>query len=145
MIPDFLFNFINTIRIVSIRIFGSKIKKLTVAIISRYYKLLYEGKIHEDIIAIIMKEYYLDDRPKIETCRYYIFSSKQTIDGIYDSKYGKSGRFMSQLFKLIQKIYLDNYVDDTRNSYIEEQNLTMIEINKIFNKVTLYMFAKYDS
>jgi hypothetical protein len=145
MIPDFMFNMISFVKVSYTSIFGSKIQKLVVEITDTYYYQLSLGLVHEEAISRIMNDEYLGDKKKIDDCKYFVYSRKQSIDSIFDMKYGKRGRFMSNLFKLIQKIYLDTKLDDTRMSYDEELNNSMLEINKIFNRVVLYKFAKYDS
>lgn len=144
MMPNFIFKAVSSFKILFVKIFGSNLQKLLLKITDEYYSLLSDGLVHEDAIVRIIKTVYDDDKKKIEDCKYFVFGRKQTIDTIFDQKYGKRGRFLSNLFKLVQKVYLDTYLDDDRKSYEEELKNTMIELNKSFNKVVLYMFAKYD-
>lgn len=144
MMPNIAFKALNTLSILFLRTFGSNLNKLLLRVSDEYYSLLSQGVLHDTAIVRIMKNVYIDDKKKIDDCNYFVFSRKQSIDSIYDQKYGKSGRFMSHLFKLIQKIYLDKYLDDNRLSYDEELNNSMVMLNKNFNKVVLYMFSKYD-
>lgn len=144
MMPDFIFQIVGKIKITYIKVFGSKLQKLLLSVTEKYYSYMTEGALHEEVIYRIVKEYYNDDKDASEECKYYVFKRKQSIDSIYDAKYGKSGRFMSHLFKLTQKIYLDKFLDNNKNSYDEELNKSMLILNKNFNKVVLYMFAKYN-
>jgi hypothetical protein len=144
MMPNFVFKAISSVKIIFVKIFGSNLQKLLLKIADEYYSLLRDGFVHEEAIVRIMKVAYDDDKKKIEDCNYFVFGRKQTIDTIFDQKYGKRGRFLSHLFKLVQKVYLDKYLDDDRKSYEEELKNTMTELNKSFNKVVLYMFTKYD-
>lgn len=145
MIPDSVFRFTNFIRISYLKAFGNGLQKLLIEIADDYYRLLSEGFLHDEIVKNIIKDRYLENPKMIEDCMYFVFSRRQSIDSIFDRKYGKSGRFMSHLFKLIQKIYLDTNLDDNRLSYETEMNASTVKLNKSFNKVVLYYFDKYDT
>jgi len=145
MIPDSVFRFTNFIRISYLKAFGNGLQKLLIEIADDYYRLLSEGFLHDEIVKNIIKDRYLENPKMIEDCMYFVFSRRQSIDSIFDRKYGMSGRFMSHLFKLIQKIYLDTNLDDNRLSYETEMNTSTVKLNKSFNKVVLYYFDKYDS
>ncbi len=143
MITDIFFNIANNLRIQAYKLFGGKLTKFCLNIAEQYYKLTGNGVVHEDAISQIIKLNY-DSNDKIENCRYFIYSKKTTIDSIFKSKYGKSGRFMSHLFKLIQRVYLDSIPDHDKRSFDEEVNTSTISLNKVFNKVVLFMYAKYN-
>ncbi|GAB1372722.1 hypothetical protein MASR1M45_27850 [Candidatus Kapaibacterium sp.] len=143
MITDIFFNIANNLRIQAYKLFGGKLTKFCLNIAEQYYKLTGNGVVHEDAISQIIKLNY-DSNDKIENCRYFIYSKKTTIDSIFNSKYGKSGRFMSHLFKLIQRVYLDSIPDHDKRSFDEEVNTSTISLNKVFNKVVLFMYAKYN-
>ncbi|MBX3042451.1 MAG: hypothetical protein KIT33_06935 [Candidatus Kapabacteria bacterium] len=145
MMPDFVFKIVSSYKISLIKLFGSKLNKLLLSVADEYYFYISKGVIHEEAITKIIKSRYIDDKKAIDDCRYFVFNRKQSIDSIYDAKYGKSGRFMSQLFKLVQKIYLDTGLDDKRRSYDEELNDSMLMLNKNFKKVVLYSHNKYDT
>lgn len=144
MMHDLVFKSVVFLRISSLKYLGSKLDKLLINISDKYYSQISNGVIHEDAIALIMNVYYTEKSKELEDCRYFVVNRKQSIDTIFDTKYGKSGRFMSHLFKLIQKIYLDKYLNDERESYEVELNKSMILLNKNFNKVVLYTYSKYD-
>lgn len=129
--------------ILNTRIFGSELDKLLINISANYFSLISDGKLHEDAIYMILKEYYGVNKSDYEDSAYFIFRKHSAIDNIYSSKYGKSGRFMSNLFKLIQKVYLDKFLGDKRESYAAEASKTTVALNKKFNKVILYMYSKY--
>lgn len=144
MMPNIIFEAVGAVKILYLKLFGTKLQKLLIKISDEYYALLNDGIVHEDAIVRIMKAAYDEDKKLIEDCQYFVFNRKQTIDTIFDQKYGKKGRFLSNLFKLVQKVYLDLYLDDNRKSYEEELKNSLVELNKSFNKVVLYMFSKYD-
>lgn len=143
MITDIFFNIANILRIQAYKLLGGKLTKFCLNIAEQYYKLTGNGVVHEDAISQIIKLNY-DSKDKIESCRYFIYSKKTTIDSIFNNKYGKSGRFMSHLFKLIQRVYLDSIPDHDKRSFDEEVNTSTISLNKVFNKVVLFMYAKYN-
>ncbi|PKL86492.1 MAG: hypothetical protein CVV22_03195 [Ignavibacteriae bacterium HGW-Ignavibacteriae-1] len=126
-----------------IKSFGKKIDKLLIEIADEYYYLISSDVLHEEAVYKILKSYYGDKKADYDEAAYFVFKKHSSVDGIYDSKYGKSGRFMSNLFKLAQKVYLDKFLDDNRASYSDEINNSMKRLNKIFNKVILYMYSKY--
>ena len=144
MIPDFVFNSVTYVKIIYYKLFGTNLQKLLIKISDEYYSLLADGAIHEDVINRIIKIEYGDDKKRIDDCTYFVYNRKQTIDTIFDSKYGKRGRFLSHLFKLVQKIHLDTNLNDNRKSYVSELNSSMISLNKHFNTIVLYMFSKYN-
>lgn len=145
MMPDFIFNTVSSLKISYLKLFGDKLVKLLISISDEYYSYISEGVIHEEALHKIMKQNYIDNPKALDDCKYFVFNRKQTIDSIYESKYGKSGRFMSHLFKLIQKIYLDKHLDDGKSSYETELTKSMTNLNKKFNNVVLYMFSKYNA
>ncbi len=143
MIKNVAYNIYLRVFIISTRIFGSGLDKLLINISADYFSLISEGKIHEGAIYMILKEYYGVNKPDYEDAASFIFRKHLQIDNIYSSKYGKSGRFMSHLFKLIQKVYLDKFLKDKRDSYDAEMSNSTVALEKKFNKVMLYMYSKY--
>jgi len=143
MIKNAAYNIYLRLFIISTRIFGNELDKLLINVAAEYFSLITDNKIHEDAIYTILKEYYGPNKSDYDDASYFIFRKHSTIDNIYSSKYGKSGRFMSHLFKLVQKIYLDKYLDDNRESYTAETTKTTVALNKKFNKVMLYLHSKY--
>ncbi len=126
-----------------IKTFGKKIDKLLIEIADEYYYLISSDVLHEEAVYKILKSYYGDKKSDYDEAAYFVFKKHSSVDSLYDNKYGKSGRFMSNLFKLAQKVYLDKFLDDNRASYSDEINNSMKRLNKIFNKVILYMYSKY--
>lgn len=143
MMPDFIFNIAIGLKVQFIKIFGSDLQKILIRLSKKYLKLISEGILHDDAIIKIMKEEYPDDKQSFENCRYYVYNTKQNIDKIFTAKFGNRGRFMSHLFKLVQKVYIDKFLKRD-NSDINPSAKYMLELNKNFNKVVLYYFSKYD-
>lgn len=143
MIRGLFYNLYLKLFILKIKTFGKKIDKLLIEIADEYYSLIASNVLHEDAVYKILKSYYGNKKSDYEEAAYFVFKKISSVDSIYDNKYGKSGRFMSNLFKLAQKVYLDNFLDDKRDSYSDEINNSTIRLNKIFNKVILYMFSKH--
>jgi hypothetical protein len=142
MLPNFIFNVWLHIRLFWLRYFGTPLDKALIEISDRYYDLLSEGKIHEEIITAIIRENY-DKANRQAECRDFVFKKKFTVDNIFESKYGRSGRFMAHLFKLIQKIYLDRHFADSPDDFEKELRETNLRLNKSFRRVTLHMYAKH--
>jgi hypothetical protein len=130
-------------RIITLRLIGTKLDKKLIHIADKYYSLLHNGIIHEDVIAKIIKEEYPESKHDQEESKHFIYSKKQSIDKEFESKYGKRGRYMIHLFKLVQKIHLDKNVTNEKKNNSDYIALTSIKLNRKFNKVVLYMFAKY--
>jgi hypothetical protein len=143
MIHNKIYYFLLNIRILALRLIGTKLEKLLIETAGKYYRLLNQGMVHEDAIAKIIKEEYPENKHEQEEAKHFIYSKKQPIDKEFESKYGKRGRFMSHIFKLIQKIHLDKNIKNENKFSAEFLSLTSIKLNRKFNKVVLYMFAKY--
>jgi hypothetical protein len=143
MIHNKIYHFLLSNRILTLRLIGTKLEKQLIETAGKYYRLLHQGMVHEDAIANIIKEEYPENKHDQEEAKHFIYSKKQPIDKEFDSKYGKRGRFMSHLFKLVQKIHLDKNSDKMKMNNSEYLSLVSIKLNRKFNKVVLYMFAKY--
>jgi hypothetical protein len=143
MMRGIFYNLYLKLFIFRIKTFGKKIDKLLIEIADEYFSLIASNVLHEDAVYKILKSYYGDKKSDYDEAAYFVFKKQSTVDSLYDSKYGKSGRFMSNLFKLAQKVYLDKFLDDKRDSYANEINNSTTRLNKIFNKVILYMYSKH--
>ncbi len=144
MMPDFLYKSFSFIKISILKIFGTELNKFTIEISDKYFNLVSSGLLYEDAIARIMNEKYSNDKAKIKECQNFIYSKKQSIDLIFEQKYGKRGRFLIHLYKLIQKIYLDFRTKELDKKEEEIIIDSSIKLNKLFNFITLYMFSKYE-
>ncbi|MCO5251836.1 MAG: hypothetical protein M9949_10505 [Candidatus Kapabacteria bacterium] len=143
MIRGLFYNLYLKLFILRIKTFGKKIDKLLIEIADEYYYLISSDVLHEEAVYKILKSYYGEKKADYDEAAYFVFKKHSSVDSIYDSKYGKSGRFMSNLFKLVQKVYLDKFLDENRESYSDEINNSITKLNRIFNKVILYMYSKY--
>ena len=138
-----IYYFILSNRILVLRLMGTKLEKQLIKTAGKYYQLIQKGLVHEDAIAKIIKEEFPDNKHDQEELKHFIYSKKQSIDHEFDIKYGKKGRFITHLFKLIQKIHLDKNIKNEKKHDSDFIALTSIKLNRKFNKVVLYMFAKY--
>lgn len=143
MMRGFFYNLYLKLFILRLKSFGSKLDKLLIEISDEYYTLLSKDVLHEEAVYTILKNRYGYNKSNYEEPAYFIFRKHTTVDTIYDDKYGKKGRFMSNLFKLVQKIYLDKYLDDNRQSHSSEMHNSTMNLNRRFNKVMLYMYSKH--
>lgn len=143
MIHNKIYYLLLNVRVLTLKLTGTKLEKQLLKTSDKYYKLLKKGLIHEDAIAQIIKSEYSGNIHDQEESKHFIYSKKQSIDKEFESKYGKKGRFMIHLFKLIQKIHLDKHTSKEKRNDSEHISLTSIKLNKKFNKVVIYMYSKY--
>lgn len=142
MIKKILYNVLSKSKIAVLKTGKNELNNLMFDIIDSYYSLLANKKIHENAISIILKE-YMKSKESQDVSRKYIFSRKIDTDRQFEEKFGKKGRYMAELNKLIQIIYfLDNEIkiDDDKSTLKIKQ-----KINKDFNKISLHIFEKYNS
>lgn len=138
-----LYSIILKLRIMFISAIGNKLDRILIRVSDIYYSSLQAGKIHEDIIASIIKKEYPGDKKIYDDCIKFIYSTKLPVDGILEHKYGRSSRFILHLFKLVLKIHLNSIPDNEKLPYNEELNTASVRLNKHFNKIILFMFEKY--
>ncbi|HRP01844.1 MAG TPA: hypothetical protein PLE30_04260 [Candidatus Kapabacteria bacterium] len=137
-----LFDFLLNFKIVFLQKFGSEVEKLAINVADEYYLLLKSNILHDDIIHRIIKT-KKSNTSSIESYNKFIYSSKLDSDSLYDRKYGSRAKFIINLYKLILSIHLDKEMYRDVKAYEIELNLSILKLNKGFNKIILYMFKKY--
>ncbi len=136
-----LYNIVQFCKINFLRYFGKNIDKLAINISDEYYYLLKNNNIHHDVISKIIKNIKSENQD-IEGYNKFIYSTKLVIDKQFLMKYGKSGNYLIELFKLILKVYMDNLPQHKEVNYTDELEKAIVGLNKNFNKIALYMFEK---
>lgn len=136
----FIYNIFSKFKIGVLKTRKSKLDDLMFATIDKYYNLQNQNKIHEEAIARIINDSELDEKQK-KFANDYIFRKKNDTDRTYNEKFGKKGKYMAELNKLNQILYfLLNNIDFNDEN---RKKIIIHKINKNFNKITLYMFDKY--
>lgn len=138
----FLYNILSKSKITFLQASKSELNTLMFDVIDKYYYMLSKKSIHQDAVVSVLKNFF-DDNEKIIKAKKYIFSKKNITDKNYEQRFGKKGKYMAELNKTIQIIYFLNN-DISPENQVKTEKIRRL-INKDFNKITLYMYEKYDA
>ncbi len=138
---SFLYNLLSRSKIALLKATKSELNVLMFDVIDEYFKYQSKKVLHQDAIASILKGCF-SENDKILTARKYVFSTKNDTDKNFEQKFGKRGKYMAELNKLIQIIFFLKNDISPKNEVKSRKIRT--QINKDFNKITLHMYEKYD-
>jgi hypothetical protein len=138
---SFLYNILSKSKITLLKTRKTELHALMFDIIDKYYNQLSQKKLHQDTIVFILKEFFHNES-HIKEAKKFIFSSKNETDRSFEQKFGKKGKYMAELHKLIQIVYYIKNDISPKNDI--KTTKVRSKINQDFNKITLHFYDKYE-